>query len=80
MPAEKVYVNIDRYGNTSSASIPIALDECVRAGRLKPGDKLALAAFGGGATWGATVMTWTLPLERARRVAAAPAAVKQAVS
>jgi 3-oxoacyl-[acyl-carrier-protein] synthase-3 len=48
-PADKVYVNIDRFGNTSSASIPIALDECVRAGRLKPGDKLALAAFGGGA-------------------------------
>src|SRR5262245_38370134 len=61
---EKAYVNIDRYGNTSSASIPIALDECVRAGRLKPGDKLAMAAFGGGATWGATAMTWTLPVQR----------------
>ena len=80
LPAEKVYVNIDRYGNTSSASIPIALDECVRGGRLKPGDKLGLAAFGGGATWGASVMTWTLPLERARRVAAAPGAAKAAVS
>ena len=56
---EKAYVNIERYGNTSSASIPIALDECVRAGRLKPGDKLAMAAFGGGATWGASAMTWT---------------------
>jgi 3-oxoacyl-[acyl-carrier-protein] synthase-3 len=65
LPAEKVYVNIHRYGNTSSASIPIALDECVRAGRLKPGDKLGVAAFGGGATWGAATMTWTLPLERA---------------
>jgi 3-oxoacyl-[acyl-carrier-protein] synthase-3 len=60
MPESKVYVNIDRYGNTSSASIPIALDECVRAGRLKPGDRVALAAFGGGATWGATLMRWTL--------------------
>ena len=80
LPAEKLYVNIDRYGNTSSASIPIALDECVRGGRLKPGDKLGLAAFGGGATWGATVMTWTLPLERARRAAAAPGAVKATVS
>jgi 3-oxoacyl-[acyl-carrier-protein] synthase-3 len=80
MPAEKVYVNIDRYGNTSSASIPIALDECVRGGRLKPGDKLGVAAFGGGATWGAVTMTWTLAVERARRTAAMPAVVKQAVS
>ncbi len=61
LPEDKVYVNIDRLGNTSSASIPIALDECVRAGRVKKGDKLAFAAFGGGATWGATTMTWTLP-------------------
>jgi len=80
LPREKVVVNIDRYGNTSSASIPIALDECVRAGRLKPGDKLAMAAFGGGATWGASTMTWTLPLERARRGTAAPGAVREAVS
>jgi 3-oxoacyl-[acyl-carrier-protein] synthase-3 len=77
---EKVYVNIDRYGNTSSASIPIGLDECARAGRLKPGDKLGMAAFGGGATWGATAMTWTLPLARALRAAASTGAVKQAVS
>jgi 3-oxoacyl-[acyl-carrier-protein] synthase-3 len=78
--ADKVYVNIDRYGNTSSASIPIGLDECTRAGRLKPGDKLGMAAFGGGATWGATVMTWTLPLARALRAAASTGAMKQAVS
>ena len=62
---DKVYVNIQRYGNTSSASIPIALDECVRSGRLKKGDRLAMAAFGGGATWGASTMTWTLPARRA---------------
>ena len=80
LPADKVYVNIDRYGNTSSASIPIGLDECVRSGRLRPGDKLGVAAFGGGATWGASAMTWTLPVERARRAAASPVAVKQAVS
>jgi len=80
MPAEKVYVNIDRYGNTSSASIPIALDECVRAGRLKPGDKLAIAAFGGGATWGGASMTWTLPLERALRRADTGRAVRAGVS
>jgi 3-oxoacyl-[acyl-carrier-protein] synthase-3 len=80
LPEAKVVVNIDRYGNTSSASIPIGLDECVRAGRLKPGDKLGVAAFGGGATWGASVMTWTLPLARALRAAAMPAAVKQGVA
>jgi len=78
-PADKVYVNIDRYGNTSSASIPIALDECVRSGRLRPGDKLALAAFGGGATWGASAMTWTLPLERSMR-ASANGALRAAIS
>ena len=80
LPAEKCYVNIDRYGNTSSASIPIGLDECVRAGRLKPGDKLAMAAFGGGATWGATAMTWTLPLQRPARAAGKGSNVREAVS
>ena len=79
-PADKVYVNIDRYGNTSSASIPIGLDECVRAGRLKPGDKLAIAAFGGGATWGASAMTWTLPLAQATRGSGRGRVVKEAVS
>jgi 3-oxoacyl-[acyl-carrier-protein] synthase-3 len=63
LPAHKVVVNIDHTGNTSSASIPIALDEVVRSGRLKPGDAVGMAAFGGGATWGATVMRWTLPVQ-----------------
>lgn len=80
LPAEKVYVNIERYGNTSSASIPIALDECVRSGRLLPGHKLGLAAFGGGATWGASTMTWTVPVERARSASASTGAVSGAVS
>jgi len=62
VPAEKVVLNIERYGNTSSASIPISLDEVVRAGRLKPGDHVGLVAFGGGATWGATLARWTLPV------------------
>ncbi len=61
IPAEKVVLNIDRYGNTSSASIPISLDEVVREGRLKPGDYVAFVAFGGGVTWGASVMRWTQP-------------------
>jgi len=71
---EKVYVNIDRYGNTSSASIPVALDELVRAGRVTPGSKVAFAAFGGGATWGASTMTWTAPAPEAAGLAAAAAA------
>lgn len=55
---ERVFVNLDRYGNTSAASIPIALDEAVRAGRLKQGDILLLDAFGGGLTWGASLIRW----------------------
>lgn len=55
---ERVFVNLDRYGNTSAASIPIALDEAVRAGRLKEGDLLLLDAFGGGLTWGSALVRW----------------------
>jgi 3-oxoacyl-[acyl-carrier-protein] synthase-3 len=55
-PLEKVLVNIDRYGNTSSASIPIALDEAWRAGRIKPGDTVILIAFGAGLTWAGAVV------------------------
>ena len=53
---ERVFINIDRYGNTSSASIPIALDECYRQGRVRRGDIVLLVAFGGGLTWGANVI------------------------
>jgi 3-oxoacyl-[acyl-carrier-protein] synthase-3 len=53
IPREKVMVNIDRYGNTSSASVPVALDEAVRAGRIRRGDAVVIVAFGGGLTWGA---------------------------
>jgi 3-oxoacyl-[acyl-carrier-protein] synthase-3 len=60
IPSERMVVNIERYGNTSSASIPIALDEAVRAGRLQPGDRVGFCAFGGGATWGAAAMEWTM--------------------
>ncbi|MCC6349706.1 MAG: ketoacyl-ACP synthase III [Candidatus Eisenbacteria bacterium] len=70
---EKVYVNIDRFGNTSSASIPVALDELVRARRVTPGSKVAFAAFGGGATWGASTMTWTAPVPEPAELAAAGA-------
>ena len=58
LPPERVYVNIERFGNTSAASIPIALDEAVRAGRVKPGDRLLFAAFGAGLTWAAAVVEW----------------------
>ena len=58
LPMEKVYVNIDRYGNTSSASIPIALDEAVRNGRITPGKYVMLVAFGAGLTWGAVLIRW----------------------
>ena len=53
IPPEKVFVNIASYGNTSAASIPIALDEALQVGRIKPGSTVVLAAFGGGLTWGA---------------------------
>ncbi|MCS1351366.1 beta-ketoacyl-ACP synthase III [Mechercharimyces sp. CAU 1602] len=53
-------VNLDRYGNMSSASIPIALDEAVRSGRIQVGDQLVLVGFGGGLTWGACVLQWTM--------------------
>lgn len=52
------YVNIDRYGNTSAASIPIALDEAVRSGHVRPGDVILMAAFGAGLTWAASVVRW----------------------
>ncbi len=55
---EKIYVNIHKYGNTSAASVPIALDEANREGRLQKGDILLLCAFGGGFTWGAAVLRW----------------------
>ena len=56
IPMEKVYVNVDRFGNTSSASIPIALDEAIEAGRVTEGTTALLVAFGAGFTWGAMVV------------------------
>jgi len=58
IPADKVYVNIENYGNTSSASIPIALSEAVELGRVKSGDYILFVAFGAGLTWGATLVKW----------------------
>jgi 3-oxoacyl-[acyl-carrier-protein] synthase-3 len=56
--AEKFYVNLHKYGNMSGASIPVALDEAVREGRIKAGDNVVFVAFGGGFTWGAMVVRW----------------------
>lgn len=58
LPMEKAFVNIDKYGNTSSASIPIAIDEARKEGRLSKGDIVMLVAFGGGLTWGSSVIRW----------------------
>ena len=57
-PVEKFPMNMEEYGNTSSASIPILLDEMNRDGRLKRGQKIVLAGFGAGLTWGATIIEW----------------------
>ena len=58
LPLEKVMLNLDRYGNTSAASIPIALDEAVRQGRIKDGSLVLLGAFGAGLTWASALIRW----------------------
>jgi len=56
-PPDRVVVNLDRYGNTSAASVPIALDEGIRDGRCQVGDTILLVAFGGGLTWSSALIT-----------------------
>ena len=58
LPPEKILVNVDRYGNTSTASIPLALEEALRGGRIKEGDNIVLAGFGAGLTWAAALLRW----------------------
>lgn len=58
IPIERFFLNLDKYGNTSAASIPIALDEAARAGRIKSGDTILLVAFGAGLTWGSALVRW----------------------
>jgi 3-oxoacyl-[acyl-carrier-protein] synthase III len=65
MPMDKVFVNIEKYGNTSAASVPMALVEAVAAGRVKPGDNVLMVAFGAGYTAAATVVEWTADPSRA---------------
>jgi len=62
LPPERFFVNVDRYGNTSAASIPIALCEAIGAGQIKPGDKLVLVGFGAGLTWAAAALEWGVPI------------------
>jgi 3-oxoacyl-[acyl-carrier-protein] synthase-3 len=62
LPMDKVFVNLERYGNTSCASIPIAFCEAIEEERIKPGDHLVLVSFGAGLTWAAVVVQWHVPL------------------
>jgi len=58
IPMERFFSNVDRYGNTSTASIPIALEEAVQEGRIQRGDVVVLVGFGAGLTWGAATLRW----------------------
>jgi 3-oxoacyl-[acyl-carrier-protein] synthase III len=62
LPSEKVFVNIEKYGNTSAAAIPIALCEAIEQGRVYPGAHVGMVAFGAGLTWAAAVVKWTAPV------------------
>jgi 3-oxoacyl-[acyl-carrier-protein] synthase-3 len=61
LPSDRFFVNVDRYGNTSSASIPIALCEAIGQGRVHSGDKVVLVGFGAGLTWAAAALSWGRP-------------------
>ena len=73
IPMERVVMNVDRYGNTSTASIPIATCEAIQEGRMKPGDKVVFVGFGAGLTWGAAVVLWSGPFPARRRGRRRPA-------
>ena len=62
LPMDKFVVNLDRYGNTSTASIPIAMVEALDKGQIKSGDKIVMVGFGAGLTWGALAAEWTGPI------------------
>jgi 3-oxoacyl-[acyl-carrier-protein] synthase-3 len=68
IPPERCMINIDHYGNTSTASIPMAACEAVEAGRLKDGDKVVFVGFGAGLTWGAVALQWTGPFPATRKL------------
>ncbi len=58
LPTEKVFINIDKYGNTSAGSVPVALCECLEAGKIEKGKLVVMAAFGAGLTWGGARLRW----------------------
>lgn len=60
LPMDKVYVNIDKYGNMSAASIPVALDEACAKNKIKKGDNIVIVGFGGGLTWGSSLIKWSI--------------------
>jgi len=62
LPLDRFIVNLERFGNTSTASIPLAMAEALDAGKITPGDKIIFVGFGGGLTWGALAAEWTGPL------------------
>lgn len=68
VPIERYMINLEKYGNTSTASIPIATCEAIEQGRLKPGDRVVFVGFGAGLTWGAAVAQWSGPVEAARKL------------
>ncbi|MEX1248309.1 MAG: beta-ketoacyl-ACP synthase III [Anaerolineales bacterium] len=68
LPLERFMVNVDKYGNTSTASIPIAVCEAVEQGLLKPGDNTVMVGFGAGLTWGSVAVHWTGPFEEAKPI------------
>jgi 3-oxoacyl-[acyl-carrier-protein] synthase-3 len=68
IPIEQCFINIERYGNTSTASIPIATCEAIQQGRLQAGDNTVFVGFGAGLTWGAAVVRWTGPFLPHRRI------------
>ncbi len=68
MPLDKFVINVERYGNTSTASIPIATVEALQKSQIKPKDKIVFVGFGGGLTWGAMVVEWTGPLPAKKHV------------
>jgi 3-oxoacyl-[acyl-carrier-protein] synthase-3 len=68
IPMDRVMVNLERYGNTSTASIPIATCEAFEQGRIKPGDRVVFVAFGGWLTWGSLVAQWSGPFPSVRKV------------
>ena len=68
LPMERFIVNLERYGNTSTASIPIAMVEAIEKGQIQPGEKIVMVGFGAGLTWGALAAEWTGPIPSKRQV------------